>query len=95
MLKDNSRKLAIKDLQSESEKPNLGSGGQRQEKPDLQEPPESAPAGILLLPLAAQVAPEITLRISGLPQALQVIEEISEEASILSKTFPHPLQENL
>jgi hypothetical protein len=75
--------------------PNLGNGYHRQENPDLQEPPESAPAGILVAPLVAQLPSENILFISGLPQALQVTEEMSEEVRILSKTFPHPLQENL
>ena len=69
-------------------KPNLGSGYHRQEKPDLQKPPESAPAGILVahlvtLPLAN------TLLISGLLHALQVTEEMSEDGRILSKILPH------
>jgi len=38
-------------IKNYSMKPNLGSDNHRQEKPDLQEPPESAPAGIGVDPL--------------------------------------------
>ncbi|MGB3223752.1 MAG: hypothetical protein WBB23_13190 [Desulforhopalus sp.] len=70
-------------------KPNLGSGYHRQEKPDLQEPPESAPAGIQVPLFAESLTPKNTLLICGLKHALQVTEEVSEDGRILSKTLPH------
>jgi hypothetical protein len=76
-------------------KPKLGSGYHLQEKPDLQELPESAPAGILVVLLAELLALENTLLIFGLLHALQVTEEISEDGRILSNTLPQSLQENL
>ena len=73
----------------------LNSLCQRQEKPDLQELPESAPAGIWLSPLPGrEVADGNTLLISWLLQPLQVTKDISEEERTLSKFFPHFLQEN-
>ena len=66
----------------------------RQEKPDLQEPPERAPAGIGVEPLLASELPDgITFFTSGLLHALQVTEDISEEDKILSNFFPHFSQE--
>jgi len=76
-------------------KPNLASRYHRQENPDLQEPPESAPAGIQVALLAELLTPENTLLIFGLLHALQVTEEMSVDGRILSKTLPHCLQENL
>lgn len=76
-------------------KPNLGSGYHRQEKPDLQEPPVSAPAGIQVVLLVELLALENTLLIFGLLHTLQVTKEISEDVRILSNTLPQSLQENL
>jgi hypothetical protein len=75
--------------------PNLGSIYHRQEKPVLQDPPESAPAGIVVLPFV-EIPPSISsLFTSGLAQALQIIDEMSEVARILSNCFWHLLQANL
>ncbi len=79
-----SKMIKIKPL-----KPNLGSGYHRQENPDLQEPPESAPAGMLVAILVALLAPENTLLIFRLLHELQVTEEMSADGRILSKTLPH------
>jgi hypothetical protein len=61
----------------------------------LQEPPESAPLGIVAAPLAGTLLLENTLFTSGLPQTLQVTPEISEETRNFSNILPHSLQENL
>lgn len=76
-------------------KPSLGSIYHRQENPVLQELPESALAGIGVVPLLLTLPDDHTLLIFGLLQALQVTEIISEEVRILSNIFPHLLQENL
>ena len=76
-------------------KPYLGPVFHRQEKPDLHEPPESAPVGILAALLVALPFCENTLLTSALPHELQVAEYLSVEMSILPKTSPHLLQENL
>jgi hypothetical protein len=76
-------------------KPYLGLVFHRQEKPDLHEPPESAPLGILAAFLVALPFCENTLLTSELPHELQVAEYLSVEMSVLLKTFPHLLQENL
>ena len=76
-------------------KPNLGSIYHRQEKPVLQEPPESAPAGIALLPFSKGPPSVSILFTSGLAQALQITDEMSEVARILSNCFWHLLQANL
>jgi hypothetical protein len=55
-------------------KPNLGFGDHLQENPDTQEPPESAPAGMLVALLVALLAPENTLLIFRLPHLAQVTE---------------------
>jgi hypothetical protein len=61
----------------------------------VQEPPESAPAGTRVArPPDGEVPDDTILFISELSHALQVTEEISEEERILSKIFPHLLQEN-
>ena len=76
-------------------KPYLGPVFHRQEKPDLHEPPERAPAGMMSPLLAALPFRENTLLTFVLPHELQVAEYLSMEMSILPKTFPHLLQENL
>ena len=84
--------LWIEDYYNLACEPNLGLCYHRQEKPDLQELPESAPAGIVVAPFFVLLTSEKTLFISGLQHALQVTEDKSEEGRILSKTFPHDLQ---
>ena len=70
-------------------KPNLVSRYHRQENPDLQEPPENAPAGMLVVILVALLASENILLTFGLLHALQVTKEMSEDGRILSKFLPH------
>ena len=76
-------------------KPYLGPGFHRQEKPDLHEPPERAPAGMMAPLLVALPFCENTLLTSALPHERQVAEYLSVEMSILLKTFPHLLLKNL
>jgi len=82
-------------IKNYSMRPILDSCHHRQEKPDLQEPPESAPVGIVVALSLGLLTSENTLFISVLPQALQVTVEISEEIRNLSKTFSHDLQVSL
>lgn len=87
--------LQIADYWNLACEPNLDWYCHRQENPDLQEPPESAPLGIVAAPLAGTLMAEKTLFNSELPQTLQVTPEISEETRNLSKYLPQSLQENL
>jgi hypothetical protein len=72
------------------------SASQFQEKPDLHDPPERAPAGIEVeLLVGWQHAAEWIRWTLGLLHPLQVTEEISEVGRILSKSLPHISQVNL
>ena len=72
----------------------LNSVSQRQENPDLQELPESAPAGIRVVPLSVRMlVDDNTLFMSTLLHALHATEEMSDDERILSKSFPQSLQE--
>lgn len=85
----------VRTLKSYLTEPTLNSDFHRQEKPDLQEPPESAPAGIGVDTLLRRELPAGNIfLISELWHALQVIADISEDERTLSKSFPHLLQEN-